>query len=213
MRCWHCSKSRRCNIRGLDRRTSTAPWQRGHFAPVLINQNLDSTKVASEVASVCIRLGNLQRSDLRIMVRGRWSRVPQPLLHSKGVMVLVRCRAATRWLTVRDGVLRAAGEPEYPSPIPSAGPSLILAITVQGVRYRASSSGTARSIGSNPAAAQHLWVHQGPIEFSLESPECAPVRPLPESEASNYPRQERFETVLQPELATPSQSSKLRHAR
>src|SRR3984957_4936177 len=50
---------------------------------VLIDQNLDCTKVAGEVTSICIRLGNLQRRDLRVVLSSCWSRVPQPLLQLK----------------------------------------------------------------------------------------------------------------------------------
>src|SRR5205814_10608322 len=47
---------------------------------ILIDQNFDSPKVACKIACIRVGLGDLQGSDLGIVLSGRWSRMAQPLL-------------------------------------------------------------------------------------------------------------------------------------
>jgi hypothetical protein len=49
----------------------------------LINKHFDGPKVPCEVARVSIRLGELSRCDLRIVLRCSWSCMPKPLLQLK----------------------------------------------------------------------------------------------------------------------------------
>ena len=62
------------------------PWL-GCSAPItnylLVNKHFDDAKVADKVACIGVRLGDLKRSDLRIMLSCGWGRMPQPLLQLK----------------------------------------------------------------------------------------------------------------------------------
>src|SRR5208337_3809065 len=79
--------------------------------------------------------------------------------------------------------------------------------TVRGAQCPAFSYGTAGSSGSAPALSRHRLVRPAPTESSSELPECAPVLPLPESQASNCPRQEQAATVQRLERAILYRSS------
>lgn len=50
---------------------------------ILIDQNFDRSKVAGEIARIRVGLGNLQWSDLGVMLSSCWSRMTQPLLQLK----------------------------------------------------------------------------------------------------------------------------------
>src|SRR2546423_314777 len=49
----------------------------------LVNEHFDRSQIASEIAGVCIRLGELGRSSFYIMLSRFWRAVAQPLLEFK----------------------------------------------------------------------------------------------------------------------------------
>jgi hypothetical protein len=61
-------RSHKCNSRDRDRKTSTPPRHRLRFAPFLIDEHFNRTKIPSKVTCVRIRLHQLRWCDLCVTV-------------------------------------------------------------------------------------------------------------------------------------------------